>query len=181
MHCFTAGRAATLAALTIGLLGSAFAKASAQASSRTATTVWSDPAIATLLLVDTLPVPALSNAGAVLIRRPGDPPNNIILVTRSTAPRDLSKAVTALAFSRRSHGDQVEREIRAAILAAPSTKANPTRDDRRADADLRRVLLAPEFVIPGVARGPAIVVRMADSAVARPGTKMSTPARPHRR
>ena len=178
MHCFTAARAAKLAALTIALVGSAVAGASAQASSRTTITVWADPAIATLVLVDTLPAPGSANAGAVLIRRPGDPPNNIILVTRATAPRDLSKAVTALAFSRRGQGDQVEREMRTAILSAPSTNATPTRDDRRADADLRRVRMAPEFVIPGIARGPAIVVRMADSAVAKRGAKVSAPTRP---
>ena len=180
MQRFTAGRVAIFAALTIGLQGSAFAEATAQASSRTTTAEWTDPAIATLVLVDTLPAPGSANAGAVLIRRPGGRPNNIILVTRSTTPRDLSKAVTALAFSRRNQGDKVEREMRTAILRSPATNETPTGDDRRADRDLRRVVLAPEFVIPGIARGPAIVVRMSDSAVAKPGAK-PTPARPPRR
>ena len=160
------GRLATVAALTIAMWTSATADASAQSSHReTTVTVWSDPAIATLLLVDRLPAPASSNAAAVVVRRPGDPPNNIILVTSSTSPRDLSRAVTALAFSRRTQGDRVQREMRTAVLAAPQGATRITRDDRRAAADLGRLRLAPEFAIADVARGPAIVVRMADSAV----------------
>ena len=133
---------------------------------------WSDPAVATLMLVDTLAGPG---ARAVVIRRGGDGPNNIILVTRSTVPSDLSRAVTALAFSRRNKGDQVRGEMRTTITASPAIGTKPTADDRRAERDLKRVRLAPEFSIRGIARGPAIVIRMADGAVAR--TPEKTPRR----
>lgn len=127
---------------------------------------WTDPAIATLMLVDSLPHP---DARAIVIRRGGDGPGNIILVTSSTRPADLSKAVTALIFSRRSKGDQVEREMRTIISASTASAATPakrssTRDHRRAELDLRRLRLAPPFEIAGVGRGPALVVRMADGA-----------------
>ena len=145
--------------------------------------VWSDPAVATLMLVDRLPAPGSANSGAVLVRRPGDPPNNIIIVTHSTSARELAQAVTALAFSRRRQGDQVPREMRTAVAAVQSNPGAPTRDDRRvrderrAEADLRRLRLAPEFDIPGLARGPAVMVRMADSAVSRPASgKPTAPA-----
>ena len=169
------GRLTMVAALTIAMLTSPLADASAQpARQKTTVTTWSDPAIATLLLVDQLPAPASTNTAAVVIRRPGEPPNNIILVTRTTSPRDLSRAVTALAFSRRNQGDSVQREMRTAVLAGPQGATPATPDDRRAATDLGRVQLAPEFDIPGMARGRAIVVRMADSAV----TKPENPAKP---
>src|SRR5687768_2819806 len=43
------------------------------------TRTWTDPRVATLMLVDDL---GSSDARAVVIRRPGEMPNNIILVTR---------------------------------------------------------------------------------------------------
>jgi hypothetical protein len=181
------GRLPMVAALTIAMLTSLTPEASAQpARGQTTVTVWRDPAIATLLLVDRLPAPASTNSGAVVIRRPGQPPNNIILVTGTTLPRDLSRAVTALAFSRRNQGDSVLREMRTAVLASPQGASPATRDDRRAAADLGRVRLAPEFEIPGIARGRAIVVRMADSAVTKPAiptnpmkpTNPAAPAKP---
>jgi len=166
-------------ALAVGCLAAvSTAGASAQSVRRdTILYTWTDPAIATLVLVDSLAGP---NARAVVIRRPGDLPNNIILVTRSTSAADLSKAVTALAFSRRNKGDRVDREMRTTIVAstplaasgkrgkgAPPTAAKPTRDDRRAEADLRRLPLAPAFTIAGIARGPAIGIRMSDRAVGK--------------
>ena len=124
---------------------------------------WSDPAIATVVLVDTLPGP---EARAIVIRRGGDAPNNIILVTRSTSPADLSRAVTALAFSRRSKGDRVDREMRTTITASANVTSKPTSDERRAARDLHRLKVAPDFSIQGIARGPAIAIRMAAGAVA---------------
>ena len=152
------------------------AQAAARSSSRRDTVLfyWKDPAIATLMLVDTLPGP---NARAVVIRRPGDLPNNIILVTRSTSPAELAKAVAALTFSRRTRGDDVDREMRTTILATvPVADAKPTPNERRAEADLRRVVLAPEFVVRGIARGPAIVIRMAADTAGRKPAGM--PRRP---
>ena len=120
---------------------------------------WSDPAIATVVLVDSL---AVADARAIVIRRGGSAPNNIILVTRTTTPTELSKAVVALDFSRRNQGDKVDREMRTIIRASAETPAaRPTRNDQRAARDLRRLENAPPFSIAGVARGPAIVIRMA--------------------
>ena len=170
-------------ALVVACLASAStAGASAQSVRRdTILYTWTDPATATLVLVDSL---AGSNVRAVVIRRPGGLPNNIILVTRSTSAPDLSKAVTALAFSRRNKGDRVDREMRTTIVAsnplaasgkhrsaAPPTAARPTRDDRRAEADLRRLPLAPAFTIAGIARGPAIAIRMSDRVVGKKPVK----------
>jgi hypothetical protein len=179
MTCSTICRAVRLALLT-SLVATAAPQSSAQSSTSSAaepshrdTTlhIWKDPAIATVILVDTLPDP---DARAVIIRRPGNMPNNIILVTRSTLPAELSMAVTALAFSRRNRGDEVDREMRTMIRASlPAAGARPTADDRRAEADLRRLRAAPEFLISGIARGPAIVVRMSDRAVSGKGA--STP------
>lgn len=167
-----------LALAVAGLSAASTVSASAQSVRRdTILSTWTDPAIATLVLVDSLAGP---NARAVVIRRPGGLPNNIILVTRATSAADLAKAVTALAFSRRNKGDSVEREMRTTIVAstppaasgnhrssAPPTAAKPTRDERRAEADLRRLPLAPAFTIAGIARGPAIMIRMSDRVVGR--------------
>ena len=125
---------------------------------------WVDPAIATVVLVSTLPD---TNARALVIRRPGPLPNNIILVTTATAPGDLSRAVTALAFSVRNQGDRVTREMRTIIRPSASAKGKPSRDEARATADLARLRSAPVFDIAGVAQGPAVVVRMSDSALRR--------------
>ena len=181
MHVPTDYRAAVLAALTISLLASSATEGRSQsASPRVTESVWVDPAIATLILVDELPAPASASSAAVVVRRPGEPPNNIILVTPSTSPRDLAQAVTALAFSRRRQGDQVTREMRTAVAAQPSKRGPATRDDRRADADLRRLRAAPEFSVPGIARGPALVIRMADSAVTRPAPETTKAPKPPR-
>ena len=181
MNSSTFNRVGRAVALSLGALAFATAVLDAQESRRTSTvTVWSDPAIATVMLVDTLPAPASAKSGAVLIRRPGDPPNNIILVTPATSPRELSQAVTALAFSRRSQGETVGREMRTAIAAVPQTPGPCTRDARRADTALRRLRSAPEFNIPNVGRGPAIVVRMAAGAVTKSPAKKSAPSAPPR-
>ncbi len=76
---------------------------------------WEDPAIATLMLVENLGAPG---ARAVVIRRPGEMPRNIILVTRETRPADLAQAMSALIISRTNRGDTVTREMRALIGAA---------------------------------------------------------------
>ncbi len=143
---------------------------------------WADPAIATLMLVDDL---GKADARAVVIRRPGPMPNNIVLVTRSTTPAELAHAVATLIASRRSRGDGVEREMRALIGAAPpsappravrssgssgkggATAAKPTPSQILATSDLKRLLAAPDFAIPGVGRGPALVIRMKDKARVR--------------
>ena len=126
--------------------------------------IWTDPAIATILLVDSLDTPS---ARALVIRRPGDLPNNIIVVTRATTARELSKAVTAIIASRRSKGDRVDREMRTIITAAASSRSKPSRDETRAATDLRRLRNAPYFAVHGVGRGPAIVIRMADASAPR--------------
>ena len=141
---------------------------------------WNDPAIATLMLVEHL---GSADARAVVIRRPGDMPRNIILVTRDTRPADLAQAMSALIVSRRSRGDTVTREIRALIGATPigappAGRGAPRVDDKGArstkspsetlaTADLQRLRAAPIFEIPGVGRGPALVIRMKNRAPAK--------------
>ena len=117
------------------------------------------PAYATVILVEDIGAP---DARAVVIRRPGELPNNIILVTRATTPRDLATAVSALITSRANRGNDVDREIRTRI-APQAPRAKPTASERLAGRDLRRLPLAPVFEVPGVGRGPALVVRMNDS------------------
>ena len=170
-------RIRSVSAFATAALALATALLGAQEPRRTSTvSIWVDPAIATLMLVDSLPAPASATAGAVLIRRPGDAPKNIILVTEATSPRELSQAITALAFSRRNQGDTVGREMRTAIAAAPQKAGPATRDDQRAATDLRRLRLAPTLDIPGIARGPAIIVRMSPAATATsPATKSASP------
>lgn len=140
---------------------------------------WADPRVATLMLVDDI---GQSDARAVVIRRPGEMPNNIILVTRSTTAAELASAVGALIVSRRNRGDQVDREIRALIGATPvgtppasakrsagtavgakgrpAAKRSPS--DGLAAADLQRLRAAPDFTILGIGHGPALVIRMSD-------------------
>jgi len=140
---------------------------------------WADPSIATLMLVDDL---GGSDARAVVIRRPGEMPNNIILVTRATTAAELADAVTALITSRRNRGDQVDREMRALIGATPvgtppasvkrgvanagATKRAATRSPSEGLAanDLKRLRAAPDFAIAGIGHGPALVIRMKDKA-----------------
>ncbi len=132
---------------------------------------WDDPAIATLMLVENL---GAAGARAVVIRRPGEMPRNIILVTRDTRPADLAQAMSALIVSRDNRGDSVTREMRALIGAAavgtPPTgrdgapgkgaRASKSPSEPLASRDLRRLAAAPIFHIPGVGRGPALVIRM---------------------
>ena len=118
---------------------------------------WTNPDIATLMLVDSLERPT---ARAMVIRRPGELPNNIILVTRATTPADLARAVSALIGSRISKGDRVDREIRAFIAPVSESNHKPTRDHLRAAGDLRRLERAPGFAIAGLATGPAVVIRL---------------------
>lgn len=117
------------------------------------------PAYATIILVEDLQAP---DARAVVIRRPGELPNNIILVTRATTPRDLATAVSALITSRANRGNEVDREIRTRIVPQ-APRAKPTASERLAGRDLRRLPLAPVFEVTGVGRGPALVIRMNDS------------------
>jgi hypothetical protein len=134
---------------------------------------WTDPNMATLMLVDDIG----PDARAIVIRRPGNLPNNIILVTRSTTPKDLATAVSSLITSRANRGDVVDREMRALIGAKPQSakpgskrgaaSATTPRADtgdspsvRLAAADLQRLRSAPEFSIPGIGHGPALVIRM---------------------
>ena len=141
---------------------------------------WSDPRIATLMLVEDL---GPTDARAVVIRRPGELPNNIILVTRSTTPADLATAASALIHSHQSRGAAVDREIRALIGATP-VGAPPaggkkggaaTAGSRRsagpsvalAASDLERLLRAPEFSIAGIGHGPALVIRMSGGGKAK--------------
>ena len=162
------GRRALLLMLLVAAAAPALAQPAPAAQSArrdTITTAWTDPGIATVILVDALPAPAAPNARAVVIRRPGELPNNIILVTEATTGRDLAKAVTALAFSRRNKGDHVEREMRTTVVASVAATGKPTKDELRAERDLRRVKAAPEFAVAGLARGRAISIRMAESAV----------------
>src|SRR5687767_14282444 len=162
-----AGRLAILVSVLLATVVDQSSAQSAQSSSRRDTVLvyWKDPSIATLMLVDTLPG---TNARAVVIRRPGDLPNSLILVSRSTSPAELAKAVAALTCSRKHRGDEVDREMRTTIVAStPAPDTKPTPNQRRAEADLRRVALAPEFVVKGIARGPAIVIRMADDTAGR--------------
>ena len=154
---------APVAALLMLLLAPA-AVGAQSAGPRLEVQTWTDPAIATVLRVDSLGAP---DARALVIRRPGDLPNNIILVTRQTTAAELAKAVTAIIASRRSQGDHVDREMRTIVTAVDPRKHKPSRDEGRAKADLNRLQYAPEFRIDGIGRGPAIVIRMADSAVAR--------------
>ena len=142
------------------------------------TRTWTDPRVATLMLVDDL---GSSDARAVVIRRPGEMPNNIILVTRSTTASELADAVAALINSRRNRGDQVDREIRALIGATPvgtppasakrnagkqtgatSRPATRSPSEGLAASDLQRLRAAPDFAIAGIGHGPALVIRMKD-------------------
>ena len=140
------------------------APTAAQSARGQTVTSWTDPAIATLLLVDSLGAP---DARAIVIRRPGDLPNNIILVTRETQPAELATAVAAIIASRRARGDRVDREMRTIVRAVDMKKRKSSPDDSRARSDLHRLQLAPTFEIAGIGRGPALVIRMADSATVR--------------
>lgn len=124
---------------------------------------WINPNFATLILVDDIGAP---KARAVVVRRAGELPNNIILVSRETNARELATAVSALITSRTNRGDQVDREIRT-YIPAQQPRNNPTSSERLAARDLKRLPLAPEFEVAGVGRGPTIVIRMKDSGPAK--------------
>ena len=173
----TAAHLALIAAL-ITVVTPSTAPAQASASAQKSRT-WADPRVATLMLVDDL---GASDARAVVIRRPGEMPNNIILVTRSTTGAELASAVGALIASRRNRGDQVDSEIRALIGATPvgtlpapakrstasaaagaaSRSATRSPSEGLAAYDLKRLRAAPDFAIAGIGHGPALVIRMKD-------------------
>src|SRR5687768_3579673 len=95
---------------------------------------WTDPNIATLMLVESL---GYAGARAVVVRRPGEMPNNIILVTRATTPADLANAASALIISRRNRGERVDREIRA-LIGAPPVSTVPAPATRGGAAAVKR-------------------------------------------
>ena len=181
-HPRTALTPALLTALVITVLITAMpATASSQSAPAAAQSrSWSDPRITTLMLVEDL---GPTDARAVVIRRPGELPNNIILVTRSTTPAELATAASALIHSHRSRGDVVDREIRALIGATPvgtppgggRKSGTATGGTRRsagpsvalAAQDLERLRRAPEFSIAGVGHGPALVIRMSGGGKAK--------------
>jgi hypothetical protein len=170
---------ATLLITALVMLTPTIARSQATAAAANSRS-WSDPRITTLMLVDDL---GPTDARAVVIRRPGELPNNIILVTRSTTPADLATAASALIHSHRSRGAVVDREIRALIgatpvgtppgggrkggAATPGTKGSAGPSVALAASDLQRLRRAPEFSIAGVGHGPALVIRMSDGGKAK--------------
>ena len=164
------------AALAQGPVATPSPRSAPPAAKLTTVHSWNDPAIATLMLVEHL---GAAGARAVVIRRPGDMPRNIILVTRDTRPADLAQAMSALIVARRNQGDTVTREIRALIGAPPVgtppggrggatgdrvARATKSPSEPLAASDLQRLAAAPVFPIPGVGSGPALVVRIKNKA-----------------
>jgi hypothetical protein len=98
------------------------------------------------------------NAKALLIRRPTAYPPNVILVTPSTTPAELARAMATMIRSRAKHGNQVPRELRAPISEVQSQPRSM--NEKRALSDLARLKNAPEVTIPGLAQGKYVVLYM---------------------
>jgi hypothetical protein len=112
-----------------------------------------------IVLVDELPFP---QARAVLIRRKEMKPQNLVLVTKATAPGDLSRAMATLAASRRKNGDLVKTDMVAPI--AENRAARESKDYRQAQADLQKLRgRAPRF-IDGVGSRPVLFSHLRPSA-----------------
>jgi hypothetical protein len=127
-----------------------------------------DANVATVMRVASLDKPG---ARALIVRRPGNPSVNVILVTTETAPEDLSRAISALMVSRRTRGEAVAKEMRAYIQATTNHREKTTpaaggevrvlsANHQRAAADLGRLAAARHQTLEGVGRGQVISIRM---------------------
>lgn len=156
---------AVTATLTSALPGHAQTSVAASAA---AAATRHDPNVATVMRVASLD---REGARALIIRRPGTPSSNVILVTAETTPEDLSRAVSALIVSRRTRGEAVAREMRAYIQGSTNRReatapASPgevrvlSANHQRAAADLGRLAAAARGEVAGVGRGQMISIRM---------------------
>ena len=115
-----------------------------------------------IVLVDELP---FAEARAVVVRRKDMKPANVVLVTRSTSPADLSRAMAALSSSRRTKGDQVSSDMVAPIAASRSTRKS--RDHSQALIDLQALRTARPRFIEGVGSRPVLFSHLTPPAAPR--------------
>jgi hypothetical protein len=112
-----------------------------------------------IIMVDELP---FKDATAVLIRRKDMAPQNIVLVTRQTSPGDLSRAMSALARSRRNKGDVITGDMVAPIAAGRS--APRSRDYAQAQKDLASLRTARPRFVEGVGSLPVLYSHLRPAA-----------------
>ena len=146
-----------VAALALPMFLLILVRSSAESASTAAAAA--DPNVATVVRVASL---GSVTARAVVIRRPGPAPQNLILVTAATTAPDLAKAVGQLMQSRRRSGATVVREQRAYIT--PAAPNRQSADVRRAAFHLRRLARARDYTVPGIGVARALSVRLAEVA-----------------
>ncbi|HUF26456.1 MAG TPA: hypothetical protein VMM18_05670 [Gemmatimonadaceae bacterium] len=110
-----------------------------------------------IVLVPALPVP---RARAVILRRAGIEPQNVILVTARTTDADLSRAIAALYNSRRSLGDALLGDLVAHVERAEGPAQAGSRNALRAAIDLAELQRSPTSDVRGVGRYPSRTVRL---------------------
>ncbi len=103
---------------------------------------------------------------AVILRRAGGNPSNVVLVSAATTAADLARAMGALVRSVETRGPQVHNDIRAYVVADP-TRAHPLANEGRARQDLDRLSKAPVYNIHGIGPGKAITVRLVTGGAGR--------------
>jgi hypothetical protein len=128
------------------ILTAPFAQLAAQASAA--------GALATIVQVPDL---GATDRRAVILRRADGEPPNVVLVSATTTAADLARAMGALVRSVETRGPQVQRDIRAYVVA-DTNRTHPLTNEGRARQDLVRLSTAPVYNIDGVGPGKAITV-----------------------
>jgi hypothetical protein len=110
---------------------------------------------------------ALENQDArtKVIRRKAQPLQNVIVVTRSTTPPDLQRAVIAVAVSHKRHGRDLPNNLVSYVGpgrplargAAASGDSNAARTFREVDNILRRLRAAEAITVPGYGNAPGVI------------------------
>jgi hypothetical protein len=112
-----------------------------------------------IVMVDELP---FKTATAVLIRRKDLRPQDIVLVSLQTSPGDLSRAMSALARSRRSKGGVITDNMVAPI--APGKSTTRSKDYAQAQKDLASLRTTLPHFIEGVGSRPVIYSHLRPAA-----------------
>ena len=110
---------------------------------------------ATVALVGALPA---GGVGAVIQRRPGNPPADLILLDQSSSVEDLASAIAVLRASRKQLGDNVARSVTISIQRTETPRLKNPVARQRLQNQLAALRAASVQQVPGVGTVRSVVV-----------------------